>query len=168
MATTDDHVELVTELVQILETRILDPLEILLASDELLGPIPVQLAVRDHRGHGTPVLLLHGLGGTLLHWDAVAPLLTGAHPPHRRPAAPARARTGRQSRYGRRTARTDRPGRAGVLCTGHRATAAFTTGLAGAAAGHRSCRVDLFELREGDRHRHIEGELILQADVDRS
>ncbi|GAA2613138.1 alpha/beta hydrolase [Actinomadura fulvescens] len=25
------------------------------------------------------MLLLHGLGGTLLHWDAVAPLLTGAH-----------------------------------------------------------------------------------------
>ncbi|MEW2354258.1 alpha/beta hydrolase [Spirillospora sp. NPDC029432] len=40
---------------------------------------PVHLAVRDHGGHGSPVLLLHGLGGTLLHWDAVAPLLTGAH-----------------------------------------------------------------------------------------
>ncbi|GII95587.1 hydrolase [Sinosporangium siamense] len=25
------------------------------------------------------MLLLHGLGGTLQHWDAVAPLLTGAH-----------------------------------------------------------------------------------------
>ncbi|WP_433477315.1 alpha/beta fold hydrolase [Spirillospora sp. CA-142024] len=40
---------------------------------------PVHLAVRDHGGGGSPVLLLHGLGGTLLHWDAVAPLLTGAH-----------------------------------------------------------------------------------------
>ncbi|GAA4302569.1 pimeloyl-ACP methyl ester carboxylesterase [Actinomadura luteofluorescens] len=40
---------------------------------------PVRLAVRDHGGSGSPVLLLHGLGGTLLHWDAVAPLLTGAH-----------------------------------------------------------------------------------------
>ncbi|RSN64364.1 alpha/beta hydrolase [Actinomadura sp. WAC 06369] len=40
---------------------------------------PVRLAVRDHGGRGTPVLLLHGLGGTLLAWDAVAPLLTGAH-----------------------------------------------------------------------------------------
>ncbi|GGQ18102.1 pimeloyl-ACP methyl ester carboxylesterase [Actinomadura coerulea] len=40
---------------------------------------PVRLAVRDHGGGGSPVLLLHGLGGTLLHWDAVAPLLTGAH-----------------------------------------------------------------------------------------
>lgn len=40
---------------------------------------PVRLAARDHGGAGSPVLLLHGLGGTLLHWDAVAPLLTGAH-----------------------------------------------------------------------------------------
>lgn len=40
---------------------------------------PVHLVVRDHGGDGPPVLLLHGLGGTLLHWDAVAPLLTGAH-----------------------------------------------------------------------------------------
>ncbi|ARQ71422.1 alpha/beta fold hydrolase [Streptomyces marincola] len=40
---------------------------------------PVRLAVRDHGGSGSPVLLLHGLGGTLLHWDAVAPRLTGAH-----------------------------------------------------------------------------------------
>ncbi|TDC89835.1 alpha/beta hydrolase [Actinomadura sp. 7K507] len=40
---------------------------------------PVRLAVRDHGGSGSPVLLLHGLGGTLLHWDAVAPLLTGEH-----------------------------------------------------------------------------------------
>ncbi|MQY16097.1 2-succinyl-6-hydroxy-2,4-cyclohexadiene-1-carboxylate synthase [Streptomyces sp. RB5] len=40
---------------------------------------PVHLAVRDHGGSGTPLLLLHGLGGTLRHWDAVAPLLTGEH-----------------------------------------------------------------------------------------
>lgn len=45
MTTTDDHVELVTELVQILESRILDPLEILLASDELLPPIRARLRV---------------------------------------------------------------------------------------------------------------------------
>ncbi|WP_412515310.1 alpha/beta hydrolase [Actinomadura madurae] len=47
--------------------------------DMTIDDRPVRLAVRDHGGHGTPVLLLHGLGGTLLHWDAVAPLLTGAH-----------------------------------------------------------------------------------------
>ncbi|TDC52536.1 alpha/beta hydrolase [Actinomadura sp. KC345] len=40
---------------------------------------PVPVAVRDHGGDGSPVVLLHGLGGTLLHWDEVAPLLTGAH-----------------------------------------------------------------------------------------
>ncbi|WP_021592807.1 MULTISPECIES: hypothetical protein [Actinomadura] len=45
MTTTSDHVELVTELVRLLETRILDPLEILLASDELLGPIRARLRV---------------------------------------------------------------------------------------------------------------------------
>ncbi|MEU8117873.1 alpha/beta hydrolase [Spirillospora sp. NPDC049024] len=47
--------------------------------DSIIDDRPVPLAVRDHGGSGTPVLLLHGLGGTLLHWDAVAPLLTGAH-----------------------------------------------------------------------------------------
>lgn len=45
MTTTSDHVELVTELVRLLETRILDPLEILLASDEHLGPIRARLRV---------------------------------------------------------------------------------------------------------------------------
>ncbi|HUR09015.1 MAG TPA: alpha/beta hydrolase [Nonomuraea sp.] len=51
--------------------------------DMIIGNRPVHLAVRDHGGEGgghrAPVLLLHGLGGTLEHWDAVAPLLTGAH-----------------------------------------------------------------------------------------
>ncbi|MEV3921508.1 hypothetical protein [Actinomadura coerulea] len=45
MTTTEDHVELVAELVRMLETRILDPLEILLASDEPLGPIRDRLRV---------------------------------------------------------------------------------------------------------------------------
>ncbi|MGR6920153.1 alpha/beta fold hydrolase [[Actinomadura] parvosata] len=47
--------------------------------DLVIDDRPVPLAVRDHGGDGAPVLLLHGLGGTLLHWDAVAPLLTGSH-----------------------------------------------------------------------------------------
>jgi hypothetical protein len=45
VTTTSDHVELVTELVRLLETRVLDPLEILLASGELLGPIRDRLRV---------------------------------------------------------------------------------------------------------------------------
>ncbi|GAA1627241.1 alpha/beta hydrolase [Nonomuraea maheshkhaliensis] len=45
--------------------------------DLIIDDRPVSLAVRDHGGDGPPVLLLHGLGGTLLHWDALAPLLTG-------------------------------------------------------------------------------------------
>ncbi|GGV07468.1 hypothetical protein GCM10010182_28160 [Actinomadura cremea] len=45
MTTTDDHVELVTELVRSLETRILDPLEILLTSAEPLGPVRARLRV---------------------------------------------------------------------------------------------------------------------------
>ncbi|MBE1531222.1 alpha/beta fold hydrolase [Actinomadura algeriensis] len=49
------------------------------ARDTIIDDRPVHLAVRDHGGDGPPVLLLHGLGGTLLHWDAFAPLLTGAH-----------------------------------------------------------------------------------------
>ncbi|MFC7110607.1 alpha/beta fold hydrolase [Nonomuraea rubra] len=48
-------------------------------SDLVIDDRPVRLAVRDHGGHGAPVLLLHGLGGTLLHWDELAPLLTGSH-----------------------------------------------------------------------------------------
>ncbi|MEV4004001.1 hypothetical protein [Actinomadura sp. NPDC049753] len=45
MTTTEDHIELVAELVRTLETRIFDPLEILLASDEPLGPIRARLRV---------------------------------------------------------------------------------------------------------------------------
>ncbi|QFG20731.1 hypothetical protein [Actinomadura sp. WMMB 499] len=43
MTTTEDHVELVAELLRVLEARILDPLEILLASDEPLEPIRARL-----------------------------------------------------------------------------------------------------------------------------
>ncbi|GAA4136541.1 hypothetical protein [Actinomadura keratinilytica] len=45
MTTTDDHVELVAELVGVLEARLLDPLEILLASAEPLAPIRERLRV---------------------------------------------------------------------------------------------------------------------------
>ncbi|MEV0831273.1 hypothetical protein [Nonomuraea rubra] len=45
MTTTDEHVELVAALVRLLETRVLDPLEILLASDELLAPIKDRLRI---------------------------------------------------------------------------------------------------------------------------
>lgn len=40
---------------------------------------PVSIAVRDHGGDGPPMLLLHGLGGSMAHWDPVVPELTGAH-----------------------------------------------------------------------------------------
>ncbi|MFF3443751.1 alpha/beta fold hydrolase [Streptosporangium sp. NPDC002721] len=39
----------------------------------------VPLAARDHGGDGPAVVLLHGLGGTLEAWDALAPLLARRH-----------------------------------------------------------------------------------------
>ncbi|MEE4421702.1 alpha/beta fold hydrolase [Streptomyces bugieae] len=39
----------------------------------------VELAVRDHGGAGTAVLLLHGAGRTLLDWERAAPLLAAGH-----------------------------------------------------------------------------------------
>ena len=39
----------------------------------------IPLAARDHGGDGPAVLLLHGLGGTLEAWDALAPLLARRH-----------------------------------------------------------------------------------------
>ncbi|OKI09714.1 hypothetical protein A6A06_03380 [Streptomyces sp. CB02923] len=42
-------------------------------------PGGVEIAVRDHGGEGTPLLLLHGAGRTLADWEAVAPLLVGRH-----------------------------------------------------------------------------------------
>ncbi|GAA2804053.1 alpha/beta fold hydrolase [Crossiella cryophila] len=41
------------------------------------GPVP--LAVRDHGGDGPPLLLLHGLGGSMAHWDPLLPELTATH-----------------------------------------------------------------------------------------
>lgn len=47
-------------------------------TDHLLnGTIP--LAVRDFGGAGPTVVLLHGLGGNLVHWGAFAPLLTDGY-----------------------------------------------------------------------------------------
>jgi len=39
----------------------------------------VRIAVRDFGGEGTTLILLHGLGGTLLDWSLMVPLLTGQH-----------------------------------------------------------------------------------------
>ncbi|MEU6714601.1 alpha/beta hydrolase [Nonomuraea sp. NPDC046802] len=47
--------------------------------DVTLTDQAVRLAARDHGGEGPPVVLLHGLGGTLDAWREVAPALTGAH-----------------------------------------------------------------------------------------
>ncbi|WP_174567356.1 alpha/beta fold hydrolase [Actinomadura kijaniata] len=47
--------------------------------DVTLTDHTIPLAVRDHGGDGPPVLLLHGLGGTLDAWREVAPPLTAAH-----------------------------------------------------------------------------------------
>ena len=33
----------------------------------------------DHGGQGSPLVLLHGLGGSRLNWMAVAPLLARSH-----------------------------------------------------------------------------------------
>ncbi|HUY97461.1 MAG TPA: alpha/beta hydrolase [Verrucomicrobiae bacterium] len=39
----------------------------------------VSIAARDFGGAGTALILVHGLGGTLLDWTLVAPLLTAHH-----------------------------------------------------------------------------------------
>lgn len=47
--------------------------------DELITTRPVPIAARDFGGTGTPVLLVHGLGGTVDDWMYFAGLLTVRH-----------------------------------------------------------------------------------------
>lgn len=49
------------------------------ARDTMVDSGAVAIAVRDHGGDGTPVVLLHGAGGNLLAWEVLAPLLAGTH-----------------------------------------------------------------------------------------
>jgi pimeloyl-ACP methyl ester carboxylesterase len=45
--------------------------------DETITTRPVPVAYRDFGGDGTPVVLLHGLGGTVAHWNRFASRLPG-------------------------------------------------------------------------------------------
>ncbi|MFC4563336.1 alpha/beta fold hydrolase [Nocardiopsis mangrovi] len=47
--------------------------------DRVIDSSGVPIAARDFGGEGTPVVLVHGLGGTLEDWAAVAPRLTARH-----------------------------------------------------------------------------------------
>jgi len=49
------------------------------ATDLVVDSNGVQLAVHDFGGSGAGIILLHGLGRSLLDWQLVAPLLTGDH-----------------------------------------------------------------------------------------
>jgi pimeloyl-ACP methyl ester carboxylesterase len=63
--------------------------------DELVPYQKGALAIRDHRGAGPAVMLLHGLGGNVAHWARLAPLLGDRYrlvaidlPSHGRSTAP--------------------------------------------------------------------------------
>jgi pimeloyl-ACP methyl ester carboxylesterase len=49
------------------------------ATDLTVDSGGVRIAVRDFGGEGQALILLHGLGGTLLDWTVMAPLLTAHH-----------------------------------------------------------------------------------------
>lgn len=117
MTTTDEHVELVAELVRVLETRILDPLEILLASDEPLGPIRAQLRVEAE------VWAAQLLGADQERATLTAARLIGVLFPSDAPFAPPTSWW--------RTAL----GRAVARSTGHPAAAAVSYSTAGAMLG---------------------------------
>ncbi|MEU8307516.1 hypothetical protein AB0C84_28525 [Actinomadura sp. NPDC048955] len=117
MTTTEDHVELVGELVRVLETRILDPLEILLTSDELLGPIRARLRVEAE------VWAAQLLGADRERATLTAARLIGVLFPGDAPFDPPASWWG--TALGRAVART----------TGHPAAAAVSYATAGAMLG---------------------------------
>ncbi|WP_055509405.1 hypothetical protein [Nonomuraea pusilla] len=117
MASTEDHVELVAELVRLLETRILDPLEILLTSDELLGPVRARLRVEAE------VWAAQLLGGDRERATLTAARLIGVLFPGDGPFAPPESWW--RTALGRAVART----------AGHPAAAAVSYATAGAMLG---------------------------------
>ncbi|GAA4104771.1 hypothetical protein [Actinomadura miaoliensis] len=135
MTTTDDHVELVAELVRVLETRLLDPLEILLASDEPLVPIRERLRVEAE------VWAAQLLGADRERATLTAARLIGALFPGDAPFDPPTSWW--------RTAL----GRAVARATGHPAAAAVSYATAGAMLGITRQGVhDLVKRGKLDRH----------------
>ncbi|UCM87179.1 hypothetical protein [Streptomyces marincola] len=117
MTTTEDHAELVADLVRVLETRILDPLEILLASDALLEPVRARLRVEAE------VWAAQLLGADRKRATATAARLIGALFPGDAPFDPPASWW--------RTAL----GRAVARATGHPSAAAVSYSTAGAILG---------------------------------
>ncbi|GAA2613148.1 hypothetical protein SMC26_14225 [Actinomadura fulvescens] len=117
MTTTEDHIELVDELVRMLETRILDPLEILLTSGEPLGPIRARLRVEAE------VWAAQLLGADRERATLTAARLIGVFFPGDAPFDPPASWW--RTALGRAVART----------TGHPAAAAVSYSTAGAMLG---------------------------------
>ena len=49
------------------------------SEDQFVQGAAVPIAVRDSGGDGAPIVLLHGIGRTLLDWEAVLPLLSAEY-----------------------------------------------------------------------------------------